>query len=191
MHRVLQQPGALLRRQQLGTDEGPVDQHGKLAGKPVRLLDTKPASDGRQPLAHRVHVRSRHEARRMVVLGEFGGHVDLRASTVVRARQALAYPAHVGVELPFRIIRVPGGHLIPHRPEVDVLALEEGHDQVILGGEIAVQAGLGDACLLDDQVDPDSPHAPLVEQRGSDRQDVLLQIGRIARPPAPWGCRCS
>ena len=39
------------------------------------------------------------------------------------------------------------------RPDV-LAALEEGQDEGIFGGEVPVERGLGDACVLDDLVDP-------------------------------------
>ena len=56
-------------------------------------------------------------------------------------------------------------------PELLVGVGEVGDDEVVLGGEVPVQGGLGDPGPLDDQVDPDGVEAVLVEQAGGGVED--------------------
>jgi hypothetical protein len=86
---------------------------------------------------------------------------------------------------------MPLGDLVPGAPEVLVLALEKGGDQVVLGAEVAIEAGLGDAGRRDHQVDPDRAHAfPIEQARG--RLENALATRRVARSrPVVGGRRAS
>jgi hypothetical protein len=50
------------------------------------------------------------------------------------------------------------------RPPALVAPAQEGHDQVVLGGEVAVERRLGDPCVGDDRVDADG-RDPLAVER--------------------------
>jgi hypothetical protein len=55
--------------------------------------------------------------------------------------------------------------------------LQHGQDQVVLGGEVFVEAHLGDPGLGNDPVDADCPEAVLVEQPVGGFQDALAGLG--------------
>jgi hypothetical protein len=54
---------------------------------------------------------------------------------------------------------------VPAAPEVLIFALEERSDEIVLGAEVAIEAGLGDAGFFDHEVHADGPHASFIEKR--------------------------
>lgn len=113
----------------------------------------------------------------MVRIGELSGYVDLRATAIVWAGGAFADPVEVGVEFGESVGWMLGGDAVPGGPEFFVFALEEGGDEVILGGEVAVEAGFGDAGLVHDQVDADCADALLVEEGAGCGEDSVADLG--------------
>ena len=118
----------------------------------------------------------RHLAGRVVLLGKFGRHVDLRAAPVVGPPQPLADPLHVGLQLACGVLGMLRRHRIPQAPEVHVFTLQKRHDEVVLGGEVAVQAGLGHGGFGHHQVHPHGAHTALVEQARRRVEDALAHV---------------
>jgi hypothetical protein len=75
----------------------------------------------------------------------------LRAAAVAWFPNALTDPIEVRFEFGNGVVLVPLRNLLPGAPEVRVLMPEERCDEVVLGTEMAVEARLGDASLLDNQ----------------------------------------
>src|SRR5438874_2349787 len=66
-------------------------------------------------------------------------------------------------ELPVWIGSVPFHDAVPPLPVLPIAVLQVGGDQVVLGGEIPVEAHLVDAGVLDHGVDADRAHAVAIE----------------------------
>ena len=109
-------------------------------------------------------MRASHLSCRMILIWEFGGDINLGTTTIVRTRQALSDPAHVGLQLAGRVIRVFGRNTIPSSPEVGVLALQESGDEIIFGPEVSIQARFRHTSLLDHQVNADGVNASPVKK---------------------------
>jgi hypothetical protein len=65
----------------------------------------------------------------------------------------------------------------PAVPEVLVLALQECSDKVVLRAEVAIEARLGDPGLFDNEVNADSPHASLIEERRRRPENPVPHLG--------------
>lgn len=163
----------------LGADEGAIDEQGELAGEFIWARHTEPIGDGFESAAHFELVCGSDLAGRVIELGEFGRGVDLRAAAVVVAADALADPGEVGIEFGGGVVRVLASDPVPGAPEVVVFALEEGGDEIVLGAEVAVEAGFGNARFFNDEVDADGADAVLVEEGAGGIQDAGAHFGVV------------
>ena len=100
----------------------------------------------------------------MVDLGEFRRDVDLRTAPIVGAADAFPDPLEMGVELGGGIVRMLAGDAVPGSPEILVLTLEEGCDEVVLVPKTAEAAGFSHASLGNHEIDSDCTHAALIEE---------------------------
>ena len=109
--------------------------------------------------------------------GVLRGGVDERAAAVAVATAGVAERVERAHE--------PGGGIGPGRvgggvelsgPRL-VDPVEVGQHEVVLGGEVLVEGGLGHLQLRDDPVDPDPADAVRVEEREGGRQDPLARGG--------------
>ncbi len=107
-------------------------------------------------------------------LGELRRHVQLRTAAIIVPADAFADPLHVRVEFGLRVGAVSLRDAIPLLPELLVLAFEERADQIVLGSEVAVETGLGNARPLYDKIDADGACALTVKQVRRRLQDALL-----------------
>jgi hypothetical protein len=107
-----------------------------------------------------------------------GGGVDERAP-------AVAVPAArrtEGVEEPDELVgrvrprRLRGGVQLSAPDPVDPVEVRD--DEVVLGREVLVEGGLGDARLGDDQVDPDRADAAGVEEAEGRVEDAVARRER-------------
>jgi hypothetical protein len=56
------------------------------------------------------------------------------------------------------------GDTIPGCPEIRVLALEKGSDEIILRSEVPVKARFRHPGLLDDEINTNRPHAAFIKE---------------------------
>jgi hypothetical protein len=160
----------------LGADEGSVDEEGELAGELIGAFDAEALGDEFEAAAELVFVGGGDAAGGVVLVGELGGDVELGAAAIVEAADAFADPGELGFEFGGGVGGVELGGAVPGVPEVSVFALEEGGDEVVLGAEVAIEAGLGDAGLLDDEVNADGADALLVEEGGCGLEDAVAEF---------------
>lgn len=161
---IAKQTGCLAGFEDLHADEGAVDQHGKLTGKPVRRGNRKFLGDDLEAPPHFAHVGFGHPAGGVVRLRKLGRCIDLRTAPVIVPPDPFTDPFEMGVEFRPDVVWVLFGHPVPCAPEVLILTHEEGGDQVVLRAEIAVEAGLGDTGFFHHQIDTDGTHAAPVEE---------------------------
>src|SRR4051794_19935419 len=102
----------------------------------------------------------------MLRIRELRCNVDLRASAIAVARDASPDPVTQGHQGVARCSRPRTDRIVPLLPELVVFALEERLDERILGREMAVDRGLGDARLVDDALHADGANTFAVEERG-------------------------
>jgi hypothetical protein len=100
----------------------------------------------------------------MIDLREFRGHINLRAAAIIRALDPFADPPKLGVQLRGWLIALLIGDPIPGPPEILVLALEKGSDEIVLSSEMPVKARFGYSGLLDHEINPNrSDPVPIKE----------------------------
>ena len=85
-----------------------------------------------------------------------------------------------------RSLRLPFRHTIPCAPEILIFTREEGGDEIVFGAEMAVQARLCNARLLDHTVDADSPHALTIDELRGGLEDTVPHLGRAGRIGGIW-----
>ena len=119
-------------------------------------------------------------AGRVVGVRELRGDVELGAAAIVGPSDALGDPVEVRFQFCSGIGLVEFCYRVPVAPEVLVFALQEGSDEVVLGVEVALEAGLGDPSLFDDEVNADGPHASLIEERRGRAEDTVPHLGGVA-----------
>src|SRR3954451_16034154 len=120
------------------------------------------AGDEAADLRELAHALAAHRAARVV---ELEHHVDERAPLEVLAREPLAEDVEDGQQLLRRRLRALLHRLLQPGARPALLApLEEGQDEVVLGGEVAIERHLGHARLGDDPVDADRSRAVPAEQ---------------------------
>ena len=146
----------------------------------VRILDPgllrKPGEEAAD-LRQVVHAGLAH---RVAGLGQLEHHVDERAALEALDREPLAervedrqQPAAGRGRAPLDLGLQPGA-----RPEL-LAPLEERQDQLVLGGEVAVERHLRDAGLGDDPVDADGTRAVPAEQLIGGREDAFAAASRF------------
>jgi hypothetical protein len=147
-----------------------------LAGERVAVLDPGLLGQAADERADPLELADRGQAHRALGLGDLDHDVDEGAALEV----LLAEPVRERVEdceqaLGRGAAAALGLRLQPGaRPEL-LAPLEEGEDQVVLRGEVAVERHLRDAALGDDPVDPDRPGAVPAEQLVGGVQDPLAR----------------
>jgi hypothetical protein len=80
------------------------------------------------------------------------------------------------IEFRFRILGMLGRDTIPGSPEIDILALDERRDQIVLGAEVPIETRLCDTSLLNDQVDPNGANASPVKKIGCCLENFLAHV---------------
>ncbi len=130
----------------------------------VHVTRPDATNEGPESLKHCRFVTSTKFSCGVIGVGEFGRCVNLRTAAIAIATDPLADPVEQGHELAHRIARNGIDHLVPLRPKLAVLALEEGCDQIILRVKVTIHAGLRHSGLRDDPFDADRPDAVCVEQ---------------------------
>lgn len=163
----------------LRADECAIDEQGELASQFIGASNCKLFSDTAEPVAHFPLMSGGDLARGMIGLGEFGSDVNLRAAAVVGPVDTLTDPFQMSIQFGGGVAGVLRSDTIPGSPEIGVLALEEGGDEIVLGSEMAVEAGFGDAGLFNDEIDTDCAYAALVEERAGGIEDSVSHFGVV------------
>ena len=146
-------------------------------GRVLRVSRPDATHQGLQTLDHHCFVTGADLPCRMVGVGELGGDVDLRTAAIAAAADSLADPREQGHELAHRTARRDAGHLVPLQPELAILTLEEGRDQVIFRLKVSVQARLCDPGLRDDPFDTDRADTVRIEQPRCGRKHARRGVG--------------
>src|SRR5689334_3912937 len=100
----------------------------------------------------------------MVVRGIFDAGIGETAAAIVIALRALAQAADVVEDLRLRIVRMLFRRLVEARPKLAVIVAQVRGGELVLRGEAAIEAGLGDAGASDDLIDADRADALAIEQ---------------------------
>jgi hypothetical protein len=103
-------------------------------------------------------------------VGEFGGGVDERTSTEPGGAADVRDAPRDGQE-GVTGIACPDAELVQHLAFDGRAAVEVGHDQVVLRGEVPVEGHLADACRGDQPVRADGPDPLGVEVLVRRRED--------------------
>lgn len=164
MRCIAEQSGCLAGFKELHADKGTVDQNRELTGEAIGRGNRQSLGDSLETTPHLAHVGFGDLPGGVIYLRELGRGVDLRAAPVISPPDPFADPLKMCIELGLGIVRMLFRHAIPCAPEVQVFALEEGGDEVVLRAEMAVEAGFGDAGFFDHKIDTDSAHAAPVKE---------------------------
>jgi hypothetical protein len=176
----MQKRAGLARRKDLRTHERAVDEQRQLTSQLVWAFDAEALGNALEAMAEFFLVCRSDAAGWMVDVRKFGRDVELRATSIVGTADALGDPIEVCIEFGGRIGRVEFGDAVPAAPEILVFTQEECGDEVVLGAEVAIEAGFGDAGFFDDQVNADGAHAALIEERGGGAEDAIAHFGGVA-----------
>ena len=86
----------------------------------------------------------------------------------MRPRESRADPAHLRAQFADLVAGMSTRNVVPERPEFRIFALEERDDQIVLGGEMAIETGRCDARFLNNKIDPDGSNAASIEEARGD-----------------------
>jgi hypothetical protein len=167
--------GRVLRSEDARGDEGSVHQQEELGGQGVRRAQVGFAAERGEALEDLALVVEGDLVGGVGGVGKLG-HRPLESASHAGGARGLAPQ---GPERAQQLRAGIGGgrHLLVEPvPEAPVGALEVGHDQVVLRGEVSIESHLGDTRLGDDPVDPDRVDAVLVEEAGGGLEDPLARI---------------
>src|SRR5579863_1961027 len=111
----------------------------------------------------------------MRLLRKFSGVIDEWTASISSRRGAVRHVSDQRAQLPARIALMPGQDLIHDMPVANISILKIRDDQIILRGKAPIETDLGDACLFDDRLDPDTPNTPAVKQFRRDLENLVAR----------------
>lgn len=112
----------------------------------------------------------------VTLVGVFSRDVDLRTTPVTGARNTLADPFQLRVELSFGRSFVSCANAIPVLPKVLVLSAKERFDELVLGSKMAIQTRFGNARTFHDEVHADRSRAFAIEQLAGRPENSLSHV---------------
>jgi len=101
----------------------------------------------------------------------------LGTTAIVWPADALGDPGEVGVQFGSGIGLVEVGDAVPVVPEVLVFSGKECGDEVILGSEVAIEAGFGNPGLFDYEVNTDGAYASFVKKLRGGAENTVSDLG--------------
>jgi hypothetical protein len=77
------------------------------------------------------------------------------------------------------IARMLPGDTIPGPPEIRVLTLEKGRDEIIFGLKVPIEAGFRYPGLLNNQINPHGSHPALIKEGARRLEDSLPHLSIV------------
>ncbi len=143
---------------------GPLHQQHQAVAKRLGIGDAHVGGHGGQACAQLALVRLGHRAGGVARLGILDHRVGDAAAAIAGLGGPVRKSGHPGADLGARIAGMGRNRYLEALKEIEAVLAEVGRGQIVLGGEGAIEAWLGDPRLGHDGVNTDSADAVAVEQ---------------------------
>src|SRR6267143_1412147 len=172
--------------QRLGSDLGAFHQEKQLVGEEPRLPGSHLGANLGKPGAQFRLVYLDHLPSGVILLGEFHRGIRHGAASRLGIGNVLRQQSEGGLDLSAWVIGMPARHRVPGLPEVGVVLAQPFGHQLVLGGEVPVQAHLGRIGFRCNRFHPDRTDSLEVEKLRCRFEDALPRA-RAVRVPLPEG----